>query len=160
MKTPFISAKELQNITNEFPTPFHLYDEKGIREKARALNKAFAWNKGFKEYFAVKATPTPAILKILQEENCGVDCATEVELLMSHKLGFTDIMFSSNDTPAREFKYAREIGATINLGLLWDIADTFNGLMAIPNLIALLILSGQVKKLAIDVDQAEKSGTL
>ena len=62
MKTPFISAKELQNITNEFPTPFHLYDEKGIREKARALNKAFAWNKGFKEYFAVKATPTPAIL--------------------------------------------------------------------------------------------------
>ena len=87
MKTPFISAKELQNITNEFPTPFHLYDEKGIREKARALNKAFAWNKGFKEYFAVKATPTPAILKILQEENCGVDCATEVELLMSHKLG-------------------------------------------------------------------------
>ena len=64
MKTPFISAKELQNITNEFPTPFHLYDEKGIREKARALNKAFAWNKGFKEYFAVKATPTPAILKI------------------------------------------------------------------------------------------------
>ena len=78
IKTPFISAEELQKITDEFPTPFHLYDEKGIREKARALNKAFAWNKGFKEYFAVKATPTPAILKILQEENCGVDCATEV----------------------------------------------------------------------------------
>lgn len=108
MKTPFISAKELETITDTYPTPFHLYDEKGIREKARAVNKAFAWNKGFKEYFAVKATPTPAILKILQEENCGVDCATEVELLMSHKLGFTDIMFSSNDTPAREFQYAKK----------------------------------------------------
>ncbi|MGT2832416.1 diaminopimelate decarboxylase [Streptococcus halotolerans] len=115
MKTPFISRQELDKITEQFPTPFHLYDEKGIREKARALNKAFSWNKGFKEYFAVKATPTPAILKILQEENCGVDCATGVELLMSHKLGFKDIMFSSNNTPASEYQYAKEIGATINL---------------------------------------------
>lgn len=122
MKTPFISSEELAKITAQYPTPFHLYDEKGIREKARALNKAFAWNKGFKEYFAVKATPTPAILKILQEENCGVDCATEVELLMSHRLGFTDIMFSSNNTPAREYAYAQKIGGIINLDAFEDIA--------------------------------------
>ena len=73
MKTPFVTASQLDKITTEYPTPFHLYDEKGIREKARAVNQAFSWNPGFKEYFAVKATPTPAILKILQEENCGVD---------------------------------------------------------------------------------------
>ena len=97
MKTPFIKREDLEKIVEEFPTPFHLYDEKGIREKARAVNEAFSWNKGFKEYFAVKATPTPAILKILQEEGCGVDCSSYVELLMSHKLGFagSDIMFSS-----------------------------------------------------------------
>ena len=122
MKVPFISVEELDKITSEFPTPFHLYDEKGIREKARAVNKAFAWNKGFKEYFAVKATPNPAILKILQEENCGVDCATDVELLMGHKLGFTDIMFSSNNTQAKEYRYAREVGAIINLDAYEHIA--------------------------------------
>ena len=114
-KTPFVSKEVLEIITEQFPTPFHLYDEKGIREKARALNAAFAWNKGFKEYFAVKATPTPAILKILQEEGCGVDCATDVEVLMSEKLGFKDIMFTSNDTQAKEFVYARKVRATINL---------------------------------------------
>ena len=89
MKTPFVSREKLAEITAQFPTPFHLYDEKGIREKARAVNKAFSWNKGFKEYFAVKATPTPAILKILQEEGCGVDTASYVELLMADKLGFS-----------------------------------------------------------------------
>ncbi|WP_204983176.1 diaminopimelate decarboxylase [Streptococcus equinus] len=157
MKTPFISAKELQKITNEFPTPFHLYDEKGIREKARALNKAFAWNKGFKEYFAVKATPTPAILKILQEENCGVDCATEVELLMSHKLGFTDIMFSSNDTPAREFKYAREIGATINLDAYEYIAF-LKEVAGLPDTVSLRYNPGGVFSLGTDImDNPEES---
>ena len=88
MKLPFVTQEKLEEIIQEYPTPFHLYDEKAIREKARALNNAFSWNAGFKEFFAVKATPTPAILKILQEENCGVDCASEIELLMSHKLGF------------------------------------------------------------------------
>lgn len=157
MKTPFISAKELQNITNEFLTPFHLYDEKGIREKARALNKAFAWNKGFKEYFAVKATPTPAILKILQEENCGVDCATEVELLMSHKLGFTDIMFSSNNTPAREFKYAREIGATINLDAYEHIAF-LKEVAGLPDTVSLRYNPGGVFSLGTDImDNPEES---
>lgn len=157
MKTPFISAEELQKITDEFPTPFHLYDEKGIREKARALNEAFAWNKGFKEYFAVKATPTPAILKILQEENCGVDCATEVELLMSHKLGFTDIMFSSNDTPAREFRYAKEIGATINLDAYEHIAF-LKEVAGLPETVSLRYNPGGVFALGTDImDNPEES---
>ena len=122
MKTPFISREKLAEITEQFPTPFHLYDEKGIRERARALHEAFSWNPGFKEYFAVKATPNPAILKILKEEGCGVDCASYVELLMSQKLGFAgqDIMFSSNNTPAEEFQFARDLGATINLDAYED----------------------------------------
>ncbi|MDQ8693192.1 diaminopimelate decarboxylase [Streptococcus sp. IsoGale022] len=124
MKTPFVSREKLAEITAQFPTPFHLYDEKGIRERARALHKAFSWNPGFKEYFAVKATPNPAILKILKEEGCGVDCASYVELLMSQKLGFAgqDIMFSSNNTPAEEFQFARDLGATINLDAYEDVA--------------------------------------
>ncbi|WP_346349673.1 diaminopimelate decarboxylase [Lactococcus petauri] len=117
MKVPFITIDQLDKITAEFPTPFHLYDEHGIREKARALNTAFSWNKGFKEFFAVKATPTPAILKILQEEGCGADCASYVELILANKCGFdnSEIMFSSNDTPAEEFLLAKKLGATINI---------------------------------------------
>ena len=117
MKVPFITKDQLEKITAGFPTPFHLYDECGIREKARALNTAFSWNKGFKEFFAVKATPTPAILKILQEEGCGADCASYVELILANKCGFdnSEIMFSSNDTPAEEFLLAKKLGATINI---------------------------------------------
>ncbi len=114
-KTPFVSKEVLETITEQFPTPFHLYDEKGIREKARALNAAFSWNKGFKEYFAVKATPTPAILKILQEEGCGVDCATDVEVLMSEKLGFKDIMFTSNDTRRKNLSMPEKLGRPLTL---------------------------------------------
>ena len=122
-KTPFIAADKLEQITAEFPTPFHLYDEKGIRETARAVNAAFSWNPGFKEFFAVKATPNPAILKILKEEGCGVDCATDTELVMSKKIGFDSsaISFTSNDTRAEEFVYARDINATINLDAYEDI---------------------------------------
>lgn len=157
MKIPFISKEALDNITAEYPTPFHLYDEKGIREKARALNQAFSWNKGFKEYFAVKATPTPAILKILQEENCGVDCATEVELLMSHKMGFTDIMFSSNDTPAQEYVYAKEVGATINLDAYEDIAF-LREVAGLPETISLRYNPGGVFALGTDImDHPEES---
>lgn len=124
MKTPFVNHEKLAEITAQFPTPFHLYDEKGIRERARALHEAFSWNPDFKEYFAVKATPNPAILKILKEEGCGVDCASYVELLMSQKLGFAgqDIMFSSNNTPAEDFQFARDLGATINLDAYEDVA--------------------------------------
>lgn len=157
MKTPFVSRQELDKITEQFPTPFHLYDEKGIREKARALNKAFAWNKGFKEYFAVKATPTPAILKILQEENCGVDCATGVELLMSHKLGFKDIMFSSNNTPASEYAYAKEIGATINLDA-YEMIAFVKETAGLPETVSLRYNPGGVFSLGTDImDNPEES---
>ena len=117
MKTPFVTLEQLQEMTKTYPTPFHLYDEKGIRENARALQRAFSWNRGYKEYFAVKATPTPQILKILHEEGCGVDCSSLTELMMSDRCGFSgeEIMFSSNDTPAEEFALAAKLGATINL---------------------------------------------
>ena len=150
MKTPFISREELAKITEAYPTPFHLYDEKGIREKARALNAAFAWNKGFKEYFAVKATPTPAILKILQEENCGVDCASYVELLMSHKMGFSDIMFSSNNTPQEDYQYADEIGAVINLDAYEDI-EHLKRAIQIPETISVRYNPGGVFELGTDI---------
>ncbi len=117
MKTPFVTKEMIDEITKTYPTPFHIYDEEGIRENARKLKKAFAWNKGYKEFFAVKATPNPTILKILHEEGCGTDCSSLTELLMSEKCNILgrEIMFSSNDTPAEEFKLARKLGATINL---------------------------------------------
>ncbi|HFI0344222.1 TPA: diaminopimelate decarboxylase [Streptococcus suis] len=156
-KTPFVSKEVLETITEQFPTPFHLYDEKGIREKARALNAAFAWNKGFKEYFAVKATPTPAILKILQEEGCGVDCATDVEVLMSEKLGFTDIMFTSNDTQAQEFVYARKVGATINLDA-YEHIEFLKNVAGIPETVCLRYNPGGVFSLGTDImDHPEES---
>ena len=116
-KRPFVTKEQLESIVRQYPTPFHLYDEKGIRENARKLRQGFAWNPGFKEYFAVKATPTPAILKILREEGCGTDCSSLTELMLADKCGFrgSEIMFSSNDTPAEEFQLAARLGATINL---------------------------------------------
>lgn len=117
MKKPFVSYEQLKEITKTYSTPFHLYDEKGIRENARRLRAAFAWNKGYKEYFAVKATPNPSIIKILQEEGCGVDCSSLTELMLAERCGCRgdDIMFSSNATPAEEFRKARELEAQINL---------------------------------------------
>ena len=117
MKKPFVTLEQLQEIVRTYPTPFHLYDERGIRENARALYRTFSWNPGFREYFAVKATPNPQILKLLKEEGCGVDCSSLCELLMAQRCGFSgeEIMFSSNDTPAEEFALAAQLGATINL---------------------------------------------
>ena len=117
MKKPFVTLEQLQAITRQYPTPVHLYDEKGIRDTARALYKAFSWNPGYREFFAVKATPNPQILKILKEEGCGTDCSSLTELMMSDRCGFAgdQIMFSSNDTPAEEFALAAKLGATINL---------------------------------------------
>lgn len=117
MKKTFVSYEKLKEIVKEYPTPFHLYDEKGIRENVRHLQEAFSWNKGYKEYFAVKATPTPAILQILKEEGCGVDCSSYTELMMSDKVGFQndDIMFTSNVTPKEDFVLARSLNATITL---------------------------------------------
>ena len=116
-KKPFLTEAQAQEILQDVPTPFHVYDEKGIRENARRINKAFSWNKGFREYFAVKALPNPVILQILKEEGCGVDCSSLTELMLSEACGFTgsDIMFSSNQTPVEDMKKAYELGAYINL---------------------------------------------
>ena len=135
-KKLFVNQEQLREIVKQFPTPFHLYDEKGIRARARALKAAFAWNPGFREYFAVKATPNPYILKILQEEGCGVDCSSLTELMMAEACGFsgTDIMFSSNDTPAEDFRLARKLNATINLDDLTHI-DFLRQVASVPKLI-------------------------
>lgn len=116
-KVPFVTKEQIEKIVKTYPTPFHIYDEKAIRENARRLKKAFAWNTGYKEYFAVKATPNPYILQILKEEGCGTDCSSMTELMMSEAVGITgeNIMFSSNDTPEGEFTKAKELGAYINL---------------------------------------------
>ena len=116
-KIPFVTKEKVEEIVKTIPTPFHIYDEKGIRENAQKLKDAFAWNKGFKDFFAVKATPNPFLIDILREYGCGCDCSSLTELMLSHAMGVKggDIMFSSNDTPAEEFAYANEIGATINL---------------------------------------------
>ena len=116
-KIPFVTKEQLENIASQYATPFYLYDEAGIRKTARLVNQAFGWNKGFKEYFAVKATPNPSILKILHEEGCGADCSSYTELLMSDAVGFkeSEIMFSSNATPAEDFQLARKLNVTINL---------------------------------------------
>ena len=136
MKTPFVTKELIDDIKPKHPTPFHIYDEKGIRENARRLLDAFSWNKGFKEYFAVKATPTPGILKIFQEEGCGVDCSSYTELLMSKACGFSghDIMFSSNSTPSEDYVLASSLGAIINLDDFSDI-DSLEGLTGIPETI-------------------------
>lgn len=116
-KLPFVTKEKVEEIVKTYPTPFHIYDEKGIRENAKAVQEAFAWNNGFKEYFAVKACPNPFLIQILHEYGAGCDCSSMTELMMSNALGINghDIMFSSNDTPAEEYKYCAEVGGIINL---------------------------------------------
>lgn len=116
-KKTFVTKEQLDEIIKKYPTPFHLYDEKGIRDNVRAVNEAFSWNKGFREYFAVKANPNPFLIDILREYGCGCDCSSYTELMLSEAMGCRgdDIMFSSNDTPAEDYVYAERLGATINL---------------------------------------------
>lgn len=116
-KKPFLTKEKTQEIVKTYPTPFHIYDEKEIRKNAENLKKAFSWNKGYKEYFAVKATPNPFLINILREYGCGCDCSSKTELMLSKTIGATgdDIMFSSNDTPIEEFKYCNDLGGIINL---------------------------------------------
>ncbi|HBN38451.1 MAG TPA: diaminopimelate decarboxylase, partial [Ruminococcaceae bacterium] len=116
-KIPFVSKEKVEEIASVYPTPFHLYDESGIRKNVENLKKAFSWNKGYKEYFAVKATPNPFLIKILQEYGCGCDCSSAPELMISKAIGAVgdDIMFSSNDTPLEEFKMCNDLGGIINL---------------------------------------------
>ena len=151
-KKPFVTLEKLQEIDKSFPTPYHIYDEKGIRENARKLNKAFSWNKGFKEYFAVKATPNPFILNILKSEGCGVDCSSLTELMIADKLNYdgSDIMFSSNETPAEEFIYAKKIDAIINLDDFTHI-DFLKETAGIPETISLRYNPGGVFKISTDI---------
>ena len=132
-KKPFVTLEQVKEIVKTYPTPFHIYDEKGIRENARKLKKAFAWNKGFKEYFAVKATPNPYIMNILKEEGIGADCSSLPELYLSDKVGLKghEIMFSSNVTPKEDFEYAAKIGAIINFDDLTHV-DFFGEIADFP----------------------------
>lgn len=132
-KKTFVTKEQLEKIVEKYPTPFHLYDEKGIRENARKVNDAFSWNPGYKEYFAVKANTNPFLLKILKEHGFGADCSSMAELLIANELGFKgdEIMFSSNETPAEEFAYAAEIGAIINL-------DDFTHIEFLENIVGTL----------------------
>ncbi len=139
MKKPFVTKEMITEITKKYPTPFHIYDEKGIRENAKALKEAFSWNKGFKEYFAVKATPNPYLIQILREYGCGCDCSSLTELMLSDAMGVKghDIMFSSNDTPAHEFSYAAKLGAIINLDDITHIDYLEKTIGYIPKTISL-----------------------
>ena len=133
-KKTFLTLEQAREIAKTYPTPFHIYDERGIRENAARVTEAFSWNKGFREYFAVKATPNPFLLKILQEYGCGVDCSSETELMMSDACGFSgeQIMFSSNDTPAGEFALAAKLGGIINLADITHIASVEEELGQLP----------------------------
>ena len=149
-KRPFVTKEQLDEIVKEFPTPFHLYDEKGIRANAQAVKDAFAWNPGFREYFAVKATPNPFLINILKEYGCGTDCSSLTELMLSDALGFSgeEIMFSSNDTPAEEFAYANKIGATINLDDITHIEFLENIIGEFPKTMSLRYNPGGVYTLS------------
>ena len=136
-KKPFITLEQAKRIIKDYPTPFHIYDEAGIRATAQALNRAFSWNRGFREYFAVKATPNPFILKVLHEEGCGVDCSSETELMLSHACGFSDheIMFSSNETQGHEFAMADRYGAIINLDD-FTLIETMEEACGVPEIVS------------------------
>lgn len=152
MKKPFVTLEQVKEMAQTYPTPFHLYDEKGIRENARKLNQAFSWNPGFKEYFAVKATPNPFILKILREEGCGTDCSSMTELMLSEALGFEgqEVIFSSNVTPAEEYQKAKAMGAIINLDDYTHI-DFLEKVAGIPETVFCRYNPGGVFALGTDI---------
>ena len=152
-KKPFATLEQLREIERTYPTPFYLYDEKGIRENAARLKQAFSWNRGYKEYFAVKATPNPFLLNILKDMGCGTDCSSMTELMMSRACGFSgsDIMFSSNDTPPEEFAYAEKLGAIINLDDITHIQCLEETLGHIPETISCRFNPGGLFKISNDI---------
>lgn len=152
-KEAFVTKKQIEEIVKTYPTPFHIYDEKGIRENARALKEAFAWNKGFKEFFAVKATPNPFLINILREYGFGCDCSSLTELMLSDAMGVEgkDIMFSSNDTPAEEFAYAAKIGATINLDDITHIEFLEKTIGKLPETISCRYNPGGLFQITTDI---------
>ena len=153
MKKTFVTKEQVEQIAAKYPTPFHLYDEKGIRENVKALKDAFSWNKGFREYFAVKATPNPFLMKILNEYGCGCDCSSMTELMLSEAIGVTgeEIMFSSNDTPVEEFVYANKLGAIINLDDITHIDVLEETLGYIPETISCRFNPGGIFKISNDI---------
>ena len=152
-KKPFVTLEQLREIEKTYPTPFYIYDERGIRENAARLKQAFSWNKGYKEYFAVKATPNPFLLNILKDMGCGTDCSSMTEIMMSRACGFSgpDIMFSSNDTPPEEFAYAKKLGAIINLDDITHIQCLEETLGHIPETISCRFNPGGLFKISNDI---------
>ena len=152
-KKPFVTLETLQEMLKTYSTPFHLYDERGIRENVKRLKAAFSWNPGFKEYFAVKATPNPFMLKILQEFGCGTDCSSLTELMMSDACGFhgKEIMFSSNDTPPEEFQMASSLGAIINLDDITHIQCLEDTIGYIPETISCRYNPGGLFQISNDI---------
>ena len=149
-KVPFVSREQLEEIIKTYPTPFHIYDEKGIRENAKALKEAFSWNKGFKEYFAVKATPNPYLIDILRDYGCGCDCSSMTELMLSRAMGDA-IMFSSNETPAEEYVYANKIGAIINLDDITHIDFLEKAIGKLPETLSCRYNPGGVFKISTSI---------
>lgn len=152
-KKPFVTKEQLDEITAKFPTPYHLYDEKGIRDNAKAVKEAFAWNKGYREYFAVKACPNPTLIQIMKEYGCGCDCSSMTELMLSKAMGCTgaDIMFSSNATPAEEYQYAAKLGAIINLDDITHIDFLEKAIGYIPETISCRYNPGGLFKISNDI---------
>lgn len=152
-KEPFVTKEQLDEITKTYPTPFHLYDERGIRKNVKALKEAFAWNPGYKEYFAVKATPNPFLIDILREYGCGCDCSSYTELMLSDAIGARgeDIMFSSNDTPAEDYILAEKLGAIINLDDITHIDFLEKALGYIPETISCRYNPGGLFRISNDI---------
>lgn len=152
-KTPFVTKEKVEEIAASYPTPFHLYDEAGIRKNAENLKKAFSWNKGYKEYFAVKATPNPFLMKIFMEYGCGFDCSSAPELMLSKTVGAVgdDIMFSSNDTPLEEFKLCYDLGGIINLDDITHIEAVEKACGKLPEKMSCRFNPGGVFKITNDI---------
>lgn len=152
-KKPFVTKEQLDEITAKFLTPYHLYDEKGIRDNAKAVKEAFAWNKGYREYFAVKACPNPTLIQIMKEYGCGCDCSSMTELMLSKAMGCkgADIMFSSNATPAEEYQYAAKLGAIINLDDITHIDFLEKAIGYIPETISCRYNPGGLFKISNDI---------
>ncbi|MCP1101639.1 diaminopimelate decarboxylase [Aequitasia blattaphilus] len=152
-KKTFVTKEQVEEIVKSYPTPFHLYDEKGIRENIKALRDAFSWNNGFKEYFAVKATPNPFLINILREYGCGCDCSSYTELMLSEAIGAIgkDIMFSSNDTPMEEYVYANQLGAIINLDDITHIDFLEEAIGTFPETMSCRYNPGGLFKISNDI---------